>query len=80
MQAAEVYEKITPIFRTIFQEPDLVIKPEMAAADVARWDSLTHTEMISAVEKAFGLNFGFREVAKWKNVGDMVNTILAKVN
>lgn len=78
MTSEFIYERLTPIFRNVFQEPTLEVVPEMNANDVARWNSLTHTELISAVETAFNVKFGFREVTKWKKVGDMVETLLKK--
>lgn len=70
-----IVEKLTPIFRTTFADPALVPRRDMAAKDVAKWNSLTHVEMIAAVEKAFGLRFSLKDMMKMKNVGDMADII-----
>ena len=52
---------------------------ETTANDVAEWDSLNHTVMISEIEKHFNTRFKFKEVIAFKNVGDMVNTLKIKL-
>ena len=45
-----------------------------------RWlDSLTHMQIIAQIEKHFGVRFNFREVIKFKNVGDLCSALLTKM-
>jgi acyl carrier protein len=78
MQDAAVYEKLTTVFRDIFDEDDLALKPSMTADDVDGWDSLTHIRLVLAVSKAFGVKFSASEVGNLKNVGEFVDVIKAK--
>ncbi|MFW5658733.1 MAG: acyl carrier protein [Bacteroidota bacterium] len=71
-------DKIQTLFREIFNAPELEIRREMNANDVDGWDSITHAEMIAAVEKLFGVKFKLREITKWENVGDMMDTLEKK--
>jgi acyl carrier protein len=80
MNLEEITEKTQLIFREIFQEPNLEIKPEMTANDVDKWDSLSHLTMIARVEETFGFKFKLKEMVKMKNVGDMLVLIEEKVN
>ena len=79
MDRNEVIEKLSPIFREVFNEPNLELKDGMTAADVENWDSLTHMLMITKVEETFGIKFKLRELNKLKNVGDLCNTIAEKL-
>ncbi len=79
MDRNEVIEKLSPIFREVFNEPNLELKDGMTAADVENWDSLTHMFMITKVEETFGIKFKLRELNKLKNVGDLCNTITEKL-
>ncbi len=79
MNRNEVIEKLTPIFREVFGEPNLELNDDMTAADVENWDSLTHMFMITKVEDVFGIKFKLRELNKLKNVGDLCNTIAGKL-
>ena len=60
MDTAEVFEKLTPIFRAVFNNESLVATPELTANDVDGWDSLTHMLLITEVEKAFSVSFRFK--------------------
>ncbi|HPS83484.1 MAG TPA: acyl carrier protein [Bacteroidales bacterium] len=80
MNNEEINAKVQEIFRDVFQAPALVIRPEMTAGDVDKWDSLTHLTMIAKVEEAFGFRFKLKEMVKMKNVGDMLTIINEKVN
>jgi len=72
-----IEQTVTDIFRSIFQDQTIEIHREMTAAEVERWDSLSHVEMIASVEKTFGIKFKLKEVMKMKNVGDLLDTIAA---
>ncbi len=71
-------EQLTPIFRKVFSEENLVVTNELTANDVEKWDSLSHMLLIGEVENAFSVKFKLKELNKMKNVGDMIDIILAK--
>lgn len=80
MTTQEITEKLTSIFRKTFSAPTLVITNEMTAADVEKWDSLSHMLMISDVEEAFGVKFKLRDLNKMKSVGDLLTLIETKLS
>jgi acyl carrier protein len=67
-----ILTRLTSIFREVFDDDDLVLKPELTANDVDGWDSLTHIRLILSVQKAFGVKFSSVEMSRLKNVGDLV--------
>jgi acyl carrier protein len=71
-------EKLNSIFQTVFDNTDLDIKPEMTANDVDGWDSLSHVNLILAIEKGFGIRFNQKELLTFKNVGDLLRSIESK--
>jgi acyl carrier protein len=75
----DIYQKLTTIFRDVFGEDHIVLRPESTAADVEGWDSLTHIRLVLSVERAFRVRFSAAEVAKLKNVGEFVESIRAKL-
>jgi|CXWJ01.1.fsa_nt_gi acyl carrier protein len=79
MELNEILQQSTGVFRRVFENDSIVINDQTVAQDVAEWDSLSHTLMISEIEKHFGVRFKFKEVIAFKNVGDMLNTIQAKL-
>jgi acyl carrier protein len=78
MQQTEIYEKLTTIFRDVFDEDDLSLTPETTADDVDGWDSLTHIRLVLAVSKAFGVKFSASEIGNLKNVGEFAALIEKK--
>ena len=78
MTENEIRTKLNEIFRDVFDDESIEITPEMTAADVAEWDSLSHISLIVAVEKGFGVRFTTGEVQGLKNVGDFLALIGSK--
>lgn len=79
MTENEIRTKLNETFRDIFDDETLEVTPEMTAADVEEWDSLSHISLIVAVEKAFGVRFNTGEVQALANVGDFLALIRSKV-
>jgi acyl carrier protein len=79
MEKSAVVEKLTPVFRQVFNNASIVVTDEMTASDVDGWDSLSHMLLITEVESAFSVKFKLRELNKMKNVGDMIEIIMGKV-
>lgn len=78
MTENEVFERLTRIFRRVFDDKHLVIDRNTTADDIDDWDSLEHITLISAVEKEFKVRFTMKEVSSMKNVGEMVDIIIAR--
>jgi acyl carrier protein len=75
MTEQETLDELTSIFRQVFEDDSITARPEMTAADVKRWDSLSHTDMIVMVEQKFGVRIPLREVTRMRNVGDLVRIL-----
>ena len=75
MTEAQIYKKLTEVFRDVFDDEDIVPTAQTTAADVDGWDSLAHIRLILTVEKAFGVKFAASDVAGMKNVGEFVHLI-----
>ena len=79
MSREEVYEQLNEVFRDVFDDEDITVNDATTADDIEDWDSLEHINLIVAVEKKFNVKFNMGEVNKFKNVGEMVDAILAKM-
>jgi acyl carrier protein len=80
MEIIEVTNKLTNIFRIVFNNNSLVLTNELTANDIDKWDSLSHMILISEIEKDFSIQFKLKDLNKMRNVGDMINTILNKLS
>jgi acyl carrier protein len=65
-------EQLQQVFRNVFRNSVLIIHEGTTAKDISSWDSLTHLELIAAVEERFGIKFTFSEVMTFNTVGDML--------
>ena len=74
-----VKETLTEVFQDVFDDDELELFDEMTAEDVEDWTSLTHIQLIVAVEKKFGVKFTTVEVMKLKNVGEFIALIEKKI-
>ena len=79
MSSTDLYEKLTDIFRDIFDDDDLVLTEQMTAEDVDEWDSLSHIRLIVAVEKDFDVSFSSSEIASLENVAQLAELTQRKL-
>jgi acyl carrier protein len=79
-QMNDVHTRLTAIFRDVFDDESLVLRDDLTAEDVENWDSLTHINLIVAIEKEFRIRFTTAEVSGLKNVGELEALAAAKVN
>lgn len=78
MDYAQALNEIQDIFRDILDNEDIVLERQTVADDIEEWDSLSHIQLIVAIEKHFHIKFTSKEILSWKNVGEMIDSILLK--
>jgi acyl carrier protein len=75
MESSEILKKVNEIFIDVLDNKDIVLVRETTANGVEDWDSLTHIQLVVAIEKHFKLHFTSAEIRNWKNVGEMCDVI-----
>lgn len=75
----EVFERVTDIFRDVFDDEELVISDSTNSEDIEDWDSLEHIQLIVGMEKEFKVKFDIKTVNSLENVGQMVDLILSMI-
>jgi acyl carrier protein len=71
--------EVQVIFRDVLDQPDLVLTRESNASTVDDWDSLSHINLIMAIERRYKIKFALGELKALENVGDLLDQITAKV-
>lgn len=79
MTRAEILEKLNEIFRSELDNDNIVLQESTSAGDVEEWDSLSHIQLIVAIEKKLKMRFSSAEIQGWKNVGEMADAIEKKL-
>ena len=70
---------LTEVFRMVFDDPEIGLATQMTADDIDGWDSLSHVNLIMAVENRFVIRFNHREVVGFRNVGDLARCVESKL-
>jgi acyl carrier protein len=72
-------EETTGIFKDTLDNEQINLQPETTADDIEEWDSLSHIQLIVALEKHFKIKFTTAEITSYKNVGQLADGILQKL-
>lgn len=79
MTRPEIFEKLTDIFRDVFDDDSITISETTTAADIEDWDSLTHITLLATVEDEFDVKFSMKAVQGLKNVGELADLVAEAV-
>jgi acyl carrier protein len=80
MEEHQLRSQVRQTFQDVFGDPGIVITDAMTADDIEEWDSLTHINLIVALERKFRIKFTTGEVNKMRNVGDLISLIRNKTS
>lgn len=80
MTSAEILAELQTVISDILDIPGLKLTSDTTAMDVEGWDSLSHINIISAVEERYGIRFALGELQDLKDVGDMADLVQKKLN
>lgn len=78
MERTEVLEKINELGKEIFDDEDIVIEEATTAEDIDGWDSLTHLELIDALESEYKIKLTMGEIQGSANVGELIDAIIKR--
>lgn len=76
MTRETVYERLTEVFREVFDDEEIILNDGTTADDIEDWDSFEHINLVVAVENEFSFKIPMGKVVTMKNVGEMVDIIL----
>ena len=78
MEKNEILSRLEDVFRDVLDNEDIELTEATTADDIEEWDSLSHIQLIVAIEKAFNVKFTSKEILSWKNVGELAGCIQGK--
>lgn len=76
MDRKEIFEKLTEIFRDVMDNDEIVLNETTSSNDIDEWDSLAQTLLLAQIQKEYNIRFLLADTIRWKNVGEMVDTII----
>ena len=79
MKREDVFDKLTEVFRDVFDDESIRVTEATTSNDIADWDSMEHINLIAAVEQEFHIKFNMGQVVSMKNVGEMADIIISQL-
>ena len=79
MERTAILKNLEEIFKDVLDLEEVELYEDTTADDIEEWDSLSHIQLIVAIEKGFGIKFTAREVKELADVGEMVSCIQSKL-
>jgi acyl carrier protein len=77
MTRDDVFAQLQRVFRDVFDDEAIVLRPNTTAADIPGWDSLNQIKIIISCERALGVRLKPREINALENVDEMVDHLMA---
>jgi acyl carrier protein len=74
-----VLAELQEIFRDVLDQPDLVITRNSNASTVEDWDSLSHLNLVMAIQQRYKIKFALGELQDLKDVGGMIDLMEEKL-
>jgi len=75
----DLLAELTEIFREVFDDDSITLTRQTTANDIDGWDSLSHMNLVMAVEVRFKIRFALGELPSLRNVGDLLDLVAKKV-
>ena len=75
MTEQEILSAVQDFFRDNFDDDSLEITRATCADDIEDWDSLEQINLLTAIEKKFGIKFKLADVRGLKDVGDLLDLV-----
>lgn len=72
-------EALEPVFQEVFDDNSIHLTRTTTADDIDEWDSLTHMNLVIALELKFKIKFALGELQTLRNVGEMLDLINKKL-
>ena len=76
---SDQFDKLSDIFKVLFNRPNLELNDNLTAKDVPGWDSFNHVNLIINIEEEFGVRFSNDEVGGMQNVGNLKKLLATKI-
>lgn len=76
MARIEVLERLTGIFRDIFDDESLELHEDTTSEDIDGWDSLSQITILSAIEDEFNVKLNIKSAMTQPDVSALIDMIL----
>lgn len=75
----ELIDRLQALFTKVFDNDSIKVTSQLTADDVDEWDSMSHINLMLAIELEFGIEFDPSEIQSFANVGELMAGIEQKL-
>jgi len=79
MTREDIRSSLKDVFRETFDGREIELADELTAKQVDGWNSVTHIDLICAIEEKFSFAFSTAEIARLQNVGELISVVEKKM-
>ncbi len=79
LSQTDILARLTPVMQLTFNDHTLTVTPELSMDDLPAWDSIGHMALITATEKAFGIQCSLAELVNVENVRSLMALVAKKL-
>jgi acyl carrier protein len=76
----QIVKETTEVAAKILKHNDFILSDDMTAGQIKGWDSLTHMEIIVALEKHFKTKISFSDLMIMNNMGDLFSLLESRLD
>ncbi len=67
----ELHQQLEETFRFVMNDEEITLTDSTNSNDITQWDSLSHVNLMFAIEEQFGIQFPGNKFAEFQNVGEL---------
>lgn len=76
----EVFETLQTIFRRVFEDETIVLRPDMLPTELPQWDSMNHCVLMVTCEEVFDIRFSTCDIMTLDTIDGIVARIVRRMD
>lgn len=73
-----IIQELNKIFQDTFNDDSISVAIETSADDIEEWDSISHVQLVFAIETAFEVKFSNQEILSLVDIGSIISLVSEK--
>ncbi len=69
-------DRLNKVLKRVFDLTDAEISKDLSRSEIAKWDSLTHMDLVASLEHEFNVNFSVDEIIALLDGLESVRSVL----
>ena len=71
-------DRINGVLKRVFDLTDAELAKDLKRADIAKWDSLTHMDLVVSLEQEFAVSFNIDEIIAMDGIANVRSVLKSK--